>query len=340
MITRAAFGAWVLHEQAPLEFIRWLQGRKYELILKNKEAGGELEQAVLKARSQEKNRALMMPPPDSKAQGFIPDAVPGSPTPGELVWGQPYRFMEVKGRKELALTGNLKAMIEYVEEHGGFIELWVRSPKHPNGATSLTDPLLKRLRYTEAKGQCGAPILPALRDLNAMKYFETFFSLPPGTPPGSLVREFFHLAFERYSWFRPVQYGRAFTDGRLDPDRIDFDALVAFYERYRNITVTARTERDYLLLYPEKSNEYPYVGKLIWATSVKEATKPAWRAAHLRQVLEAMQSAGGLLWHRPAWTEDSPAQNMATRDGSRWPIDDGDLHGPRLQRRPAGIALA
>jgi len=122
-----------------------------------------------------------------------------------------------------------------------------------------------------------------------MKSFTTFFSLPPGTPPGSLVREFFHLVFEKYSWFRPVQYGRAFTDGRLDPDRIDFDALVAFYEEHRNITVTARTERDYLLFYPEKSSEYPYVGKLVLGTSAKEATKPAWRGAHLRQVLEAMQ---------------------------------------------------
>lgn len=127
--------------------------KKYELILKNKEAGGELEQAVLKARNQEKNRALMMPPPGSEAQGFIPDAVPRNPTPGDLVWGQPYDFLEVKGRKELALAGNLKAMLEYVGQYGGYIELWVRSPKHPNGATKLTRPLLFRLDKLKKSGQ-------------------------------------------------------------------------------------------------------------------------------------------------------------------------------------------
>jgi hypothetical protein len=115
--------------------------KKYELILKNKGAGGEFEQSVLKARGQEKNTAMMMPPPGSEARGFIPDAVPGSATPGELVWGQPYRFVEVKGRKDLALGGNLEAMLEYVRRYGGHLELWVRSSKHPGGATNLTKPL-------------------------------------------------------------------------------------------------------------------------------------------------------------------------------------------------------
>jgi hypothetical protein len=119
--------------------------RKYELILKNKEAGGEFEQLVLKARKQEKNRAMMMPPPGSEAEGFIPDAVPSSPTPGELVWGQPYFFIEAKARKELSLGGNLEAMLEYVREYGGHVELWVRSSRHPDGATRLTAPLKKVL---------------------------------------------------------------------------------------------------------------------------------------------------------------------------------------------------
>ncbi|HYO51475.1 hypothetical protein, partial [Archangium sp.] len=42
--------------------------------------------------------------------------------PAELVWGQPYPFVEAKARKELSLTGNLKAMIEYVEKYGGHLE--------------------------------------------------------------------------------------------------------------------------------------------------------------------------------------------------------------------------
>jgi hypothetical protein len=65
--------------------------------------------AGAEARGYEKNTALMLPPPGSKAeQGFIPDSVVGNPE--ELVWGRPYRFIEVKGRAEMSLTGNLAAM--------------------------------------------------------------------------------------------------------------------------------------------------------------------------------------------------------------------------------------
>jgi hypothetical protein len=123
--------------------------RKYELILKNSEAGGEFEQLVLKARNQEKNRAMMMSPPGSEAEGFIPDAVWSSPTPGELVWGQPYFFIEAKARQDLSLGGNPKAMLQYVEMYGGHVELWIRSQRHPKGATRLSEPLqrlLERLR--------------------------------------------------------------------------------------------------------------------------------------------------------------------------------------------------
>jgi Pre-toxin TG len=134
--------------------------KKYELIIKNKEAGGGFEVGVLKARGQEKNRALMMPPPGSEAQGFIPDAVPGSPTPGELVWGQPYDFIEVKGRKELSLGGNIEAMISYVREHGGSLELWVRSAKHPDGPTHLTKPLQRELDALERDGRAAIRYFP------------------------------------------------------------------------------------------------------------------------------------------------------------------------------------
>ncbi len=115
--------------------------KKYELILKNKGAGGEFERSILSTRGYEKNRALMMPPPGSEARGFIPDAVVGSTTPGELVWGQPYLFVEAKARKDLSLGGNLEAMLQYVLQYGGHIELWVRSAKHPEGPSRLTQPL-------------------------------------------------------------------------------------------------------------------------------------------------------------------------------------------------------
>jgi hypothetical protein len=109
-------------------------------VLENRGQGGAFEGEVLKAKGCEKNTALMLPPPGSKAeQGFVPDSVLGNPE--ELVWGKPYRFVEVKGRAEMALTGNLKAMIEYVKRYGGHIEVWFRSASHPSGKTLLTGPL-------------------------------------------------------------------------------------------------------------------------------------------------------------------------------------------------------
>jgi outer membrane protein OmpA-like peptidoglycan-associated protein len=113
--------------------------RMYESILANKPAGTDFELKVLKFGRYEKNSALMMPPPGSGRKGFIPDAVKGNPP--ELVWGRPYDFVEVKAWKDLSLTGNLEAMLQYVRQYGGHVELWIRSKKHPSGATKLTKPL-------------------------------------------------------------------------------------------------------------------------------------------------------------------------------------------------------
>ena len=100
----------------------------------------------------------MMPPPDSAALGFIPDSVRGNPT--ELVWGQPYRFVEAKGRQELAYGGNIKAMIEYVLKYGGHVELWVRSAKHSSGPTHLTQPLQTALDALATQGMARVRSFP------------------------------------------------------------------------------------------------------------------------------------------------------------------------------------
>ncbi len=121
--------------------------------LENKGKGSAFEQAILQKLGHEKNTALMMPPPGSKAQGFIPDAVPANPNPGELVWGQPYLFVEAKARAELSLTGNVKAMIDYVRVHGGQLELWIRSAKHPEGPTRLTRPLADAIKALAVDGK-------------------------------------------------------------------------------------------------------------------------------------------------------------------------------------------
>lgn len=42
-------------------------------------------------------------------------------------------------------TGNLKAMVKYVDRYGGHLEVWFRSPKHPAGATRLTEEINRQL---------------------------------------------------------------------------------------------------------------------------------------------------------------------------------------------------
>ena len=132
--------------------------RLYRSILANKPAGNAFEDSILKAGGHEKNTTLMMPPPGSPVHGFIPDSVRGNPN--ELVWGEPYRFIEAKSRQELALSGNIKAMVEYVRDHGGHIELWIRSAKHPAGATRLTDPLRQQLLALAENGKATVMYYP------------------------------------------------------------------------------------------------------------------------------------------------------------------------------------
>jgi hypothetical protein len=141
-----------LARQHPLEvYLRLLEARQ---AAERKEAArwAAVEEKLEEYWRWAEGISLLMPPPGSKAQGFIPDAVPGNPNPGELVWGQPYRFVEAKARAELALTGNLKAMLEYIVEHGGHIELWVRSARHSAGPTRLTRPLQEKLADLERSG--------------------------------------------------------------------------------------------------------------------------------------------------------------------------------------------
>jgi hypothetical protein len=44
-------------------------------------------------------------------------------------------------------------MIKYVLAHGGHIELWVRSAKHPAGETKLSRPLLDILETLRQEGK-------------------------------------------------------------------------------------------------------------------------------------------------------------------------------------------
>jgi hypothetical protein len=129
-----------------------------------------------------------------------------------------------------------------------------------------------------------------------MRSLITKIYLPPGVPPTAVVYRLLRLILEEYRWFRPMRYGHADLDGRLDPERIDYDALGAFYEERRFLYVAARTERDFISVSPSRPRaEYPYTGKISWWTSVKEADKPRWRDAQLRQVREVMSLTGSPL---------------------------------------------
>ena len=128
-----------------------------------------------------------------------------------------------------------------------------------------------------------------------LRYLTTEIGLPPGSPPSSIVREFLRRAFQEYRWFRPTRFGRASIDQPLDPEHIDYDALTAYYERYQNITVAARTDRDFLLIYPAKNTEWIHTGGITWETSVTEASRRTWRAAQQTQILEVMQLFGSPL---------------------------------------------
>lgn len=126
-----------------------------------------------------------------------------------------------------------------------------------------------------------------------MQHLKTTISLPPGIPSAALVCRILRLIFEQYRWFRPMRYGYADLDGKLNPERIDYDTLGAFYEERKTLLVAAKTDRDFILIHPSKpyempEPEFPYTGSISWMTSAKEATKPTWRQAHLLQVQELM----------------------------------------------------
>jgi hypothetical protein len=141
-----------------------------------------------------------------------------------------------------------------------------------------------------------------------VRHLSTRVTLPPGNLDGSIVREFLHRAFAEYHWFRPTRYGRAFIDQPLDPDHIDYTALTTYYERYKNITVAARTDRDFLLIYCAKNRIH--AGGITWVTSVTEASKQTWRAAHQTQLLEVMRLVGSPLAQS---SEDSDMESKKHR---------------------------
>jgi hypothetical protein len=125
-----------------------------------------------------------------------------------------------------------------------------------------------------------------------MHSLDTRISLPPGVLPTGVVHELLKLSLEEFQWFKPVRYGRASLTGHLDAATIDYDALLAIYEEHKDLTVAARTDRDFFLLWSNKADSLSSTGGITWCTSVTEAKSAAWRKAHLHQVQRVMHLVG------------------------------------------------
>ncbi len=127
-----------------------------------------------------------------------------------------------------------------------------------------------------------------------MRHLRTSFSLPPGSLPGPVVRSLLQRTFGEYQWFRPTRYGFALLDGIPDPDRIDYDALVGFYEKRQVLMLTTDSEEDHFFLSTRTPGAFPHAGRLNWSTPMREEL-PHLHATHAQQVLEFMRLTGAVL---------------------------------------------
>ncbi|WNG40324.1 hypothetical protein F0U61_46550 [Archangium violaceum] len=125
-----------------------------------------------------------------------------------------------------------------------------------------------------------------------LRYLTTDIELPPGRPSSTVVQEILRLVLVKHRWFVPERYGGTPSfDEQLDPDRIDHGALLATYEEHRSLCIAARTDSDFICISPARIDSPPYLynGRIVWESSARRASKPAWRAAHAEQVAEVMR---------------------------------------------------
>ncbi|RKG95123.1 hypothetical protein D7X32_40005 [Corallococcus carmarthensis] len=178
-------------------------------------------------------------------------------------------------------------------------------------------------------------------------------------PATSTIRELVHRFFSGFPWFQPVRYGGFNMTERWVPGAFNPDAVAAYYDEFKDFTVGAKTDRDFLQITPERHGEHPFAGGFIWMTSIVEARKARWREAHLRQVVEIMHLLGSPLaqsgldddFERKNWRWVPNEDGFGSRldfnlrdyseglDGLYWRNIFGapfvDLFGPRLDAIPA-----
>ncbi|RKH55069.1 hypothetical protein D7V93_23925 [Corallococcus llansteffanensis] len=115
-----------------------------------------------------------------------------------------------------------------------------------------------------------------------------------------------------------MRYGGFNMAERLEPGPFNPDVLADYYEEFKNFTIGAKTDRDFLQLTAVRNSRYPYAaGALTWVTSIVEAKKPGWRDAHLRQVVELMHLLGSPL------AQSGPDEDFERKNWRTVPSEDG-----------------
>jgi hypothetical protein len=121
------------------------------------------------------------------------------------------------------------------------------------------------------------------------KSFDTHIYLPPNTPSTAVARDFLSLVFKTFRWFTPARYGDADLARPLTPGNLELEPLLAYYEEKGKLCVAAKTDRDFIWIFPCTSKSNPYHGEIVWVTSASAASKASWRTAHFEQVSALMQ---------------------------------------------------
>jgi hypothetical protein len=105
----------------------------------------EKELAAAGLTTATKNSAEMVSM-DPKIPNFIPDGVGGNPA--ALQWGKPYHFEEIKDWANMSDTGNLKAMLDYVDmTNGATLTIYFKS------TTYMSGPLRTRIEGMMSSGK-------------------------------------------------------------------------------------------------------------------------------------------------------------------------------------------
>ena len=120
----------------------------------------------------------------------------------------------------------------------------------------------------------------------------TSLYLPPGPLPTGVVRDILQLAFKEYRWFQPAPDERFDKNADFEPDSINYNARVAYYDTVHHLTITDRTEREFLMISAPRKTEFPFVGKVSWSVSADATNTLEWRDSHLQQVVNLMRLVG------------------------------------------------